>query len=394
MSDRPPLPPDRDAAELLQDCLARVEAGASPTAVLADCDPDLAEAMTPLLLAAAAVRWQRAVPSAAFRRRAALALATAAPRRSGGLLWKGFGSRAGALRLAASAAAVLLALGGLTVAQASRNPQGWAGRVVAQAWDVARALPELWYSSTTAVLVPATPAARKVIIDTGLPTATARVAREAAGAGARSDLGSPATPGVQLGRKPRPSGAAAGSAAPTSTPTPSPAVIVAGPQARATVAAPAGTTPGAATGSPTRSAATTATALPAASPTAAASTGKASLASLSGRVTLGGGRPIPGIPVTLYRHDAAGVAHWWDAVAATRSDAEGRYQLRDLPPGSYKLMAGYRFLFAPRRWHPSAARSAEGQAVVLESGQTREAIDVDFGEEEAAPLLIWAFLGR
>jgi len=31
---------------------------------------------------------------------------------------------------------------------------------------------------------------------------------------------------------------------------------------------------------------------------------------------------------------------------------------------------------------------------VLESGQTLEAIDVDFGEEEAAPLLIWALLGR
>lgn len=394
MSDRPPLPPDRDAPELLQDCLARMEAGAGPTEVLADGDPALAEAMAPLLLAAAALRRHRAVPSATFRRRAALALSTAGAPRSGRSWWPGFGSRAAALRLAASAAAVLVALGGLTVAQASRHPQGWAGHALRQALAVARALPELWQAPTTAEQGPATPASRKVIIDTGRPTATARVAREAAGAGDRSNLGSAATPGVQLGRKPRPSGAGGGSAAPTSTPSPPPAVIVAGPQARATVAAPAGTPPGVATDSPTRSAAATATALPVVPPTAAAVPGKAPSAGLSGRVTLRGGRPIPGIPVTLYRHDAAGVARWWDAVAATRSDADGRYRLRDLPPGSYKVMAGYRFPFAPRRWYPSAARSAEGQAVVLASGQTLEAIDVDFGEEEAAPLLIWALLGR
>lgn len=395
MSARPPLSERLDSAQALQDCLAKVEAGASATASMADCDPALAEAMTPLLLAAAAVRRHRAVPSAAFRRRAALALATAAPQRSGGLLWKGFGSRAGALRLAASVAAVLVALGGLTVAQASRNPQGWAGRAVRQAWHVARALPELWSLPATGVSLTATPeTVRKVTADAGRASAPARAARDPAGAGVPSYAAPPATPGVQLGRKPRAPGASEGRGAPTATLTPAPAVIAAGPPARATVAASAGRTPGAAEGSPTRSAAARATVLPVAPPTAAAPQGKAALASLSGRVTLRGGRPIPGIPVTLYRHDVAGVARWWDAVAATRSDADGRYQLRDLPPGSYKVMAGYRFLFAPRRWYPSAARSADGQAVVLDGGQAREAIDVDFGEEEAAPLLIWAFLGR
>ena len=201
-----------DPVQALQDCLARVEAGATPVASLADCEAGLAADLAPLLLAAETIKQRRAVPSEAFRRRAGLALARADMPRRSPVWWPRLGGRVGILRLAAMVVALVVALGSLTVAQASRNPQGWAGRAVAQAWRAARALPQLW-GSTTVGLPPAS-------VPDALPARPAEPVRATASASserrvpAGRDTGPSiapvaATPGVQLGQKPRSSGAGA-----------------------------------------------------------------------------------------------------------------------------------------------------------------------------------------
>ncbi len=405
MIGRPPSPRRPDSVQALQDCLAQMETGFDCMADLVDGDAVLVDELVPLLRVVEALKQHRTVPSSAFRRRAGLALARVDMPQRGAFWatwWLGFRLRAGALRLAAVLATIALALGGLTVAQASRNPDGWAGRTLAQAWRAARILPGLRGSPTFELPTQrASDPLQPPPQDPKRPIASASRRSGSDGQVASQSVAVPvATPGVQLGRKPRVPGPAGVFAVPTASATSATPLLAAAkapttaPPAQA-AASPSSATP--ADGSTRLTPASVmavATAPSGSPPTAASPPGRALVASLSGRVILQSGRPIVNLPVTVFRHDAEGNARWWDAVATTRTDADGRYQLRDLSPGSYKVMAGYAFLFAPRRWYPSAARSAEGQAVVLAGGQARDDVDLRFGEEAAAPLLIWALLGR
>lgn len=397
MNLRPPATRHDDASEDLQDCLERIEAGADPQSVLADCTIDMAGRLAPLLFAAEAVKRHRARPSDDFRRRTGLVLARVDAPRPILLSRFGMSPHVRILRLAATAVAIVLALGGLTVAQASRNPEGWAWRTLARAWTAARVLPGLWGAPAVGMQMDGpTPPRQLPSSDDQRPLVMAPERHETVDGGAyQPDPPAAATPGVALGRKPR-SPAAAGAPGPSATPLLSAYAVatVAGSPPLSTVALPDGATPVAERPRPTAAAASTATVPIGNPPSAVAPPARSAGASIGGRVTLRGGRPLPGIPVIVFRHDAEGNARWWDAVATARTDADGRYQLQNLPPDSYKVMAGYPFFFAPRRWYPSAARSTDGQAVVLAAGQERGDIDLSFGEEMVAPLLLWAHLGR
>lgn len=400
MNARPPATLHQDAAQALQACLERIEAGADLDSALVDGGIDKAGQLAPLLVAAAIVKQHRAQPSDDFRRRTGRALALAEPPRRTLLLGPGFGlgPRAGILRLVAAAAAIVLALGGLTVVQASRNPEGWAWRTLARAWSAARVVPERLAPSAVVMPVGALSTPNQPSFPAeGRPQAMGPEQHETMDGGAfEPDRSAVTTPGVLLGRKPR-SPVAAGAPAPSATMLPSAYVASTATSVSAlpTVALSGGATPTGERTRPVAAVAAATTAAPFGSPPAVvAPPGKALGASMGGRVTVQGGRPLPGIPVIVFRHDGEGNARWWDAVATARTDADGRYRLRDLSPDSYKVMAGYPFFFAPRRWYPSASRSVDGQAVVLAAGQERDDIDLSFGEEMVAPLLLWALMGR
>lgn len=410
----PPTDPTAPA-DALQAALAAWEAegrpldGPLPTPAAAD--------VLPLLQAARLLDAQRPRPDPDFRRRLGQAVALEARRRSEGrrrwhdplraaftwpIAWRP------ALRGGLILLALALGLGAVTVAQAARDPQGWAGRLLRATRDLAdEALPGLGLS--------AGPLLRTTALPPPTPSATAfrpggAVERTAPVRGAAAEAASAArpqpSPEVVLGQRPgRSQGApeAAGDGERGSADT---APALATPPADA--AAP---TAALAWGRDRLSLTSTALAPPSATPTAAAPrapspspTATASAptgggpapggAALSGRVDLGEGRPLRGLPIFAYRLDAGGKLRWWDPAATTRTDAEGRYRLDGLAPGSYKLMAGYLFPLAPRRWYPAAGRSADAEPIHLDAGQIREGLDLRFADDAAAPLSFWARIDR
>ncbi len=413
----PPTDPTGPAtvpADALQAALADWEAagrpvdGPLPTPAAAD--------VLPLLQAARRLDAQRPLPDPDFRRRLGRALALEARRRSAGRRRWGDPLRAAftwpiawrpALRGGLILLALALGLGAVTVAQAARDPQGWAGRLLRATRDLAdEALPGLGLS--------AGPLLRATSLPPPTPSATTSrpggsVERTAPVRGAPTEGASPArpqpSPEVVLGRRPgRSQGlpetaddGGGGSGDPASALATPPADAAAPTVAltwgrdrlslTATALAPPSATPTAA-----------APRAPSPSPTAtAAPAGRAPApggAALSGRVDLGEGRPLRGLPVFAYRLDAGGKLRWWDPAAATRTDAEGRYRLEGLAAGSYKLMAGYLFPLAPRRWYPAAGRSADAEPIHLDAGQIREGLDLRFDDAAAAPLSFWARIDR
>lgn len=426
------------AAQALQEALDRWEAsertGSAPapssqlkagatTSATSPAGAD--EAILPLLQTAQLLYRHRQQPSPAFRRQLADALAEEAAQlrrehhagQGWGLLRGAFSSRdrAPSFQWALRAAAVLLALGlglgALTVAQAARHPEGWAGRLLRATRELAEeALPGLLPAR-----LPRSPAAPPTASSgSATPAPSGAVSRTALAPPAGDDEAAPASaagprpsPGVVLGRKPghqeRAAGTGTGSTEPeddgpgvapqAATPAAAAATAPAADRARAAPSSAAGLRPAASPTAALRAPPTAPSPSATPPPPAAAAPGSVG-ATLSGRLELGPGRPLKNVPVSVFRLDAGGKLRWWDPAATVRSDGEGRYRLEGLAPGSYKLMAGYLFPLAPRRWYPAAARSAEAEALQLGAGQTLEGIDLRFSEAEAAPLTFWAWLER
>lgn len=410
-------------AQELQAALAQWEAADRPVS-LPDAGPTQCadEGLLPLLRTAQLLQRHRQVPSQAFRRQLADALVAEADRQGRerqarldpGAWREAFGSQAlrPRLQLALRAAAILLALGlglgAFTVAQAARDPDGWAGRLIRATRELAEeALPGI-LPPTFSLPLAGPPTAAPAASPTPAPLGAA--ARPAIAPSAGADEGAPAPaagprpqPTVVLGRKPGRSGQAAaagagatqaeeegsGQAPEVATPI---AAAPTAPLADRNRATPSATVPLRPAASPSAAVRLRATG-PAPSATPPPAPGPAG-AAISGRVELSPGRPLKGIPVSAFRLDAKGQPRWWDPAATVRSDGEGRYRLEGLAPGSYKLMAGYLFPLAPRRWYPAATRWAEAEAILLGAGQTLEGLDLRFAEADAAPLFFWAWLER
>ena len=107
----------QDQAERLQDCLEALESGATVEEALTR-HHEAREELLPLLEMARLVREERPRPAATWRDDVARNLARGRPSGAGGILRP----RRWAVRLAAAAAAVTLALGGLVVASADSQP--------------------------------------------------------------------------------------------------------------------------------------------------------------------------------------------------------------------------------------------------------------------------------
>lgn len=409
-----PSGPATGPADALQTALAAWEAAGRPDDGVPAATP---ADVLPLLQAACLLDAQRPRPDPEFRRRLGQALALEARRRDEArrrrpdplrtafawpIAWRP------ALRGGLILLALVLGLGAVTVAQAARDPQGWAGRLLRSTRDLAHeALPGLGLS--------ADPLRRTTALPAPTPSATAprpggAGERAVPGQGAPAEAGSAMrpqpSPEVFLGRKPGRSQGLPAVAGDGERGSGNPAPAPATPPADA--AAP---TPALAWGRDRLSLTSTALAPPSATPTAtaprapspsptaaaAAQIGRGPVpvgAAFSGRVDLGEGRPLRDLPIFAYRLDAGGKLRWWDPAATTRTDAEGRYWLGGLAPGSYKLMAGYLFPLAPRRWYPAADRSADAEPIHLDAGQSLEDLNLRFADAAAAPLSFWARIDR
>ncbi|MBI3426065.1 MAG: carboxypeptidase regulatory-like domain-containing protein [Acidobacteria bacterium] len=105
--------------------------------------------------------------------------------------------------------------------------------------------------------------------------------------------------------------------------------------------------------------------------------------SISGRVTVAG-KPLVNARVTLLeanatRPDLVANGQAGDFSVKTVTDADGRYQLRDLPQGKYavRALSSAYVLGAAERYDPWS-QQAGGRLVTLEAGEQRTEVDLEF----------------
>jgi protocatechuate 3,4-dioxygenase beta subunit len=101
-------------------------------------------------------------------------------------------------------------------------------------------------------------------------------------------------------------------------------------------------------------------------------------ASLSGRLVDTNGSPVEGFTVSLVAPGESG--GWTYAKPRTVSDAEGRFHLTDVVPGSYRLEARdpyYPGRFPATTW-PAAHTVEEGSTFSLAAGEARLSMDLTF----------------
>lgn len=111
---------------------------------------------------------------------------------------------------------------------------------------------------------------------------------------------------------------------------------------------------------------------------AAPASAEDSLASLSGRLVDADDAPVEGFQVLLLTRSASG--GWQFAAPRTMSDADGRYTVTDVPPGSYRLWAAdpYHPGRLPGRAWPSSHTVEEGTTLSVEPGSHLTDLDLTF----------------
>lgn len=118
--------------------------------------------------------------------------------------------------------------------------------------------------------------------------------------------------------------------------------------------------------------------------------GSGRLAGIRGSVTRENGSPegspIERAAVAAYLLGPNDEFLWWRRWEGW-TNAAGRYQIGNLPPGRYKVFAstgfGYRW---QGRWYPGGAKSADAEVLELAAGDTREAVDIRF---DRLPPWLW-----
>lgn len=375
-------------ADALQTCLEAVDAGASVEAAL-NRQPELAQELRPLVLAALAVRARRPRPAPGWRARTEADLLARTARPPFLARWA---IGVGAPGLAAALALLLLA--GLSVAAAASRPGDALYPLKA---GVAQLLGR---PDPYDLAVHVGPDATKGQVP--IPAAGVKAGPVASGGtGVRS-----ATAVLRLGRT-EPAGGR-----PLSSVTVTPRqlaglLVVAPPTAVAVV--PTVTAPTAAVVEATEPAASIEPPLAAPSPRDTAPPSPApdtptpeapalplpitpegaatlpvpptpsshDIGVLSGHVTTADGDSVAGAYVTAYLRWGTRDLWWW-IWQWDRTNAEGVYHLRGLPSGAYKVVAWGGPDRLPYQWHPAAVDPADAAAVALGAGETRTDVDVRF----------------
>lgn len=372
----PMNPPDLAAA--LADCLARIEAGASPATVLADY-PSLAADLAPMIAAATAVtQLQPALPRPAYRARLAGELAELEARLAAERVAAPAGSRFGS---AALIVAALVLLGGVVVV--GTRSQG-AGRPTAGTTNDA--------APASAVEVRADrPTAPSPIARQRPPTTGAHRSGLALAAG-RDHGGAAARPtAAALRPRAKPlTGAGRAALALPALPSPTPTLT---PSAEPTL-------PGEPTESPSAAPRHTSTPPPVSpSPTAESTATVTAMADgqLGGRVLLGNS-PLASVTVGIflipYGADCVPAAGA-EPLLATQTDASGAFQLT-VPSGEarYQLAAwggDGRHCF-PRRWHTGPSNLALANPCDVAVGRFSvppgfdvRSMDIRFADSDTTP---------
>lgn len=443
-------------ANALQDCLEAIESGVAFERALAR-HPELEAELRPLLTAARLVRRRRPRPSPAFRAQCQVALAqppAADGTASGGgafapgdwrAWWRPF-----VARLAGSAVAVGLLLGGTVLASANSRPGDLLYAVRRGAERIREVTAQAWAPVATGVHLLVAPPQPPATADTAVAATTASATvdtrgqadrrqatpRPAVGPVARADAAadgsddrpaSPRTAGAAMppaaGEESAPGDGDTDGGAP-GTPGAPPDAGTAGPPAPPWARPPgepgrhgrggdrrgAGPTPGtrqpAERGGrggplapPPEPPGTPAAPDDPAAPTLTAQVigtvepvpiGSGRLATIRGAVTRDNGSPegspIDRALVGAYLLGPNDEFLWWRRWEA-RASAAGLYQIGGLPPGRYKVFASTGYGYRWQgRWYPGSAKSADAEVLELTPGETLEAIDIRF---DRLPPWLW-----